>query len=114
MDLKKLRPEEFSLTQEVEDGVARVWVFGELDMATVPLLETELERATEAAIVLELGKLTFMDVAGLRGVLSVESKARERQQKLTLMDGSVPVRKLFQLTGNDHLLNWKQPGGDDG
>jgi hypothetical protein len=55
VDRKDLLHEQFALTQEVEDGAVRVRVFDELDIATVPLLESEIEQATQDATVLELG-----------------------------------------------------------
>ena len=99
---KDVVAQQFSLAQEVKGGVARLCLFGELDLATVPLLEAGLDRAGGAAqptIVLDLGELTFIDSAGLHAVLS----AKEERQ-LTLVDGSRPVRRIFELTGNDHLL----------
>ena len=112
MDRDDVLPEQFSLTREVEDGGVRFRLFGELDLATIPLFESGLDGAAEAAIVLDLGELTFIDVAGLRAVLSAEIQAREKHQELTLVDGSRPVRKLFELTGNDHLLDGATGPGD--
>jgi anti-anti-sigma factor len=103
-------PEHFSFAQEVENGVVPLRLLGELDLATAPLLEAELERARAQAVVLDLGELTFIDLAGLRAVLAAESQARENNQELTLMDGSKPVRRLFELTGAEGLLD----GGDLG
>jgi anti-anti-sigma factor len=105
MNRNEVLPEQLWLAQEVEDAVVRLRLFGELDLATVPLLESELAKATREAIVLDLGELTFIDVAGLRAVL----------QDLSLVDGSRPVRRLFELTGHEHLLDaGADPSGDHG
>ena len=95
---------QLSLAQEVKDGVVRICLSGELDLATVPLFEAGLERAGgtgQRAVVLDLGELTFIDGAGLRAVLSAKSERHE----LALLDGSAPVRRLFELTGTEHLLD---------
>lgn len=98
-------PEQFSVTREVEDGGVRFRLFGELDLATVPLFESGFDGAAARAIVLDLGELTFIDASGLRAVLAADCHAKEMGQELTLVDGSRPVRKLFELTGNERLLD---------
>ena len=103
-------PEQFSLTQEVENGGVRIRLRGELDLAGAPLLASELHRAMGQAIILDLGELSFIDVAGLRAVLSAERQAKDEHQALIVLDGSAPVRRLFQLTGNEGLLDG-QPDG---
>lgn len=113
MDRNDVFPEQFAVTREVEDGGVRIRLFGELDLATVPLFESRFDGAADGAIVLDLGELTFIDAAGLRAVLSAEAQAREKHQSLILMDGSLPVRKLFELTGNQHLLDGATGSGAD-
>jgi anti-anti-sigma factor len=98
------------LTQEVNDGVVHLRLRGELDLATVPLFESKLEGAAEQAIVLDLSELTFIDVAGLQAVIVAETHARTNDQDLTLLDGCRPVRKLFKLTGHEHLLDGHEDG----
>ena len=105
MAANDLFPEQFSLTQEVNDGVVCLRLRGELDLATVPLFESKLKGAAEQASVLDLSELTFIDVAGLQAVIAAEAHARTNHQDMTLLDGCRPVRKLFELTGNEHLLD---------
>jgi anti-anti-sigma factor len=106
-------PEQFAVTREVEDSGVRLRLFGELDLATVPVFESEFHGAAEGAISLDLGELTFIDATGLRAILRAESQARGNQRDLTLMDGSIPVRRLFALTGNEHLLDGGESAGGD-
>ena len=101
---------QFSLAQEVEDDVVRMRLFGELDLATVPDLEHGLEHAGDLApraMVLDLGELTFIDSAGLRAILS----AKKARQGLTLIGGNSTVRRMFELTRNEHLLDGDAENG---
>lgn len=111
MDRNDVLSEQFSMAQVVEDGVVRLRLFGELDLAAVPHLESELEGATQQAIALDLGGLTFIDVPGLRTVKSAACHPREQRQPLTLIDGSRQVRRLFELTGNEDLLDGRGAEG---
>ena len=60
-----------------EDGVPVLRVSGELDVASVELLEaalTSLER-DEPVVVIDLREVTFADTAGLRPILDATSRA---------------------------------------
>lgn len=69
------RPEdEASLRCDVvpQRGVVRVHPIGSLDLATVPVLEQQLQELREAGLrrlIVDLGGLWFMDSTGLRIVL---------------------------------------------
>jgi anti-sigma B factor antagonist len=80
---------------------------GELDLASAPLLENEIENAsngTGSAIVLDLQELQFIDSTGLRIILSAHERAKERGQDFMLTRGSQQVQRLLSITGvGDHL-----------
>jgi anti-sigma B factor antagonist len=86
---------------------AVVHLDGELDLASVPLLETELERAEvagAATIVLDLRELQFVDSAGLRMIVSAHAQARERGQEFAVTRGPEQVQRLLAITGiGEHL-----------
>ncbi len=53
---------------------------GELDLASVPLLESEVENAMvdhPATIILDLSALEFIDSTGLRTILSLDKRCTE-------------------------------------
>jgi anti-anti-sigma factor len=56
-------------TRAVDNGVA---VYGELDVATVPLLQDALDQsATGSVSVVDLAGMTFVDSDGLVGLLAI-------------------------------------------
>lgn len=74
---------------------------GELDLATVSLLEEQIGRAgaeVAAMVVLDLEKLEFIDSTGLRAVLSAHALAEERGQEFAVTRGSEQVQRLLSLT----------------
>jgi anti-sigma B factor antagonist len=75
---------------------------GELDMATAELLQQAVEGADvqEAPmVVLDLQQLQFLDSTGLRSLLSVLERCRERRQEFAVTPGSQQVQRLLGVTG---------------
>jgi anti-sigma B factor antagonist len=80
---------------------------GELDLASVPLLESEVELATlddTASIVLDLRGLEFLDSTGLRTILLLDKRSSERGQTFALVRGSEQVQRLMSMTRVDEHL----------
>ena len=91
--------ESFHVSSESSDGSYRVIASGELDIATVPVLEEAFDEAlaAEAArIVVDLGGVTFIDSTGLRLLIRMNE---------TCADGTLAIRstaivdRLLQVTG---------------
>jgi anti-anti-sigma factor len=98
----------FAVHSENENGRVRVMMSGELDLATVPLLEQEIERAEQRGskvATLDLRGLWFMDVAGLRCILAAVAKAEGDGRAIAVEGAGIAVRRVFELTGKDDLLN---------
>jgi anti-anti-sigma factor len=74
---------------------------GELDLATVPLLEDALQSAEHSheLVVVDLRDLTFLDSTGLHVLISAEQRARRSGGRLVLVQGPPQVRRLLELTG---------------
>jgi anti-anti-sigma factor len=81
------------------DGVVRVR--GELDVATAASLENLLLRPREPGdvIQLDLSELAFMDSTGLRVLLRAQQAAVRGGWEVVLTGASVPVQRLFDLSG---------------
>jgi anti-sigma B factor antagonist len=80
---------------------------GELDLASVPLLESAVQSATlddPATIVLDLRGLEFIDSTGLRAILLQDKRSTERGQTFALVRGSEQVQRLLRMTGVDEHL----------
>jgi anti-anti-sigma factor len=89
--------------------VTTVVVSGELDPATVPLLTASVEATVAQAggrVVLDLGAVTFLDGAGLRGLHHL---ALLPTVTITGLRG--PVRQFVERFGcNDELVPDRRPG----
>jgi anti-sigma B factor antagonist len=81
---------------------------GEIDLASVGLLETEINASLERGVdllVIDLIGVTFLDSTGLRTLLSTHTKFDERGGRLALVVSGGPVMRLFDVTGIESELN---------
>jgi anti-anti-sigma factor len=99
-------PVRFEVTELRESARVRLRVRGELDLATTELLADRLRRLRErnAAVLLDLDELAFIDASGLRVVLDAAGDARRDGWAFTVTRGSAPVRRLFELLEVDEHL----------
>lgn len=92
---------------EIEARVTRdtylLEVAGELDRSTVGMLESRLgdaDRSGRSRILVDVGKLAFMDSAGLRALLRVAERERTRD-RVRVVAPSRAVRRVLELTGTE-------------
>jgi anti-sigma B factor antagonist len=84
------------------DDTAVISVSGELDLASSPALEEELERVAQSdvqVVVVDLRNLEFMDSTGLSVLVRAHQRAEENGRRLGLVNGSQQVQRLLTLTG---------------
>jgi anti-sigma B factor antagonist len=84
-----------------------VSVRGELDLASVPAVDDVLMGLIEhdtSEILVDLGDVEFMDVAGLRALLNVRQAARERGHTVKVTNVSRQVNRLLEIVGKRELL----------
>ncbi len=94
--------EPLSVQRERRGDSQHVAASGELDIATVELLEQELlaaERTDADTIVLDLSGLEFIDSTGLRIVLDANERCGGRGGRLRLIAGSPAVERLLDIVG---------------
>jgi anti-anti-sigma factor len=99
--MSDVRP--FSVRCEITDGVLRLIVVGELDMAT----ETDLVDAVRAAVsatdasrvVLDVRGVSFVDSSGLRALLLSRDSATALDLPITMAVAEGPVTRLFEVAG---------------
>jgi anti-sigma B factor antagonist len=83
-------------------ATAIVAVVGELDLASGPELEAELERITGAVtklLVVDLSQLDFMDSTGLSILVRTHQRLTGEGSEMSLVKGSPQVQRLLELTG---------------
>lgn len=93
------------------DGRAIVRLVGELDLACRETLHRALQEAacSSAEAVLDLGRVSFIDAAGLRCLLIAQRDARAAGHRLTVRRPHRAVRRLLDLTGSQSLLEMEDP-----
>ena len=73
---------------------------GELDVASSPELEAELDRAAERELVIvDLRELEFIDSTGLGVLVKAHQQAQESGRRFALVRGGGQVQRLLGLTG---------------
>lgn len=89
-----------------EPGRVRVRLLGELDLGGVPLVSECLRRHSERgdAVLLDLDELEFMDMSGLRVLLTAAEDASRDGWEFALTRGSPQVRRLIALVHLDRRL----------
>jgi anti-anti-sigma factor len=102
-----LEAEPFRCEISHEHDGARIRPLGELDVATAPLLTAELDALRNAGhrhLIVDLGRLSFIDSSGLRCILACDAEARNDGFSIALIPGSPAVQRVFQLTNTEvHL-----------
>jgi anti-anti-sigma factor len=80
---------------------------GELDIGTAPHLEAVL--ATHSGpVVVDLRKLTFIDLGGLRVLLDADARSRQDGMNLHFIPGPM-VRRLFGVAKIPDRLSYVEP-----
>jgi anti-sigma B factor antagonist len=97
----------------VEEGArVRIAPTGELDMASTPRLERAiraLRGAGAAHLIIDLGRVTFIDSTGLRLALDLDAEARNDGLRLELLPGPPQVQRIFEVTGTLDQLPFVTP-----
>jgi anti-anti-sigma factor len=103
-----VRPGDFRIeTESLSPGVCRLTPVGELDLATAPRLQSELDRAVGAGaarVVVDLSQVGFLDSTGLRMFLALSERAGAEGWVLTLTAPSDAVRAMLEITGSSGSL----------
>jgi anti-anti-sigma factor len=90
----------------------RVAPTGDLDLATVPELESTVRELLEAGfghIVLDLSHVEFLDSTGLHAIVRLWTDANTRRSQLTLKPGPPAVQRIFELTHTTEMLTFESP-----
>lgn len=89
---------------DVRDGdqAVIIAVTGELDLASSPALEEELERGSAAGaelVIVDLRQLEFMDSTGLSVLVRAHQRMTDAGKRFAVVQGPQQVQRLLSLTG---------------
>ena len=94
------------IREQREDGTLRLQLTGELDLASVSVLENRLERlrAENQSVRLDFSRLDFMDSTGIHLLISAFNQARADGWQFEVdPDVSPQVEQLFKLTDVERI-----------
>ena len=100
-------PTPFGCTVHASGGVVTVAPTGELDLDTVPLLESAISYQRDlgnAELVVDLRGVTFIDSSGVHLLLRLAQDAARGSHAFRVVPGSERVRHVFALTGVEEAL----------
>ena len=107
--------DDFAVRSVREGPVHRFTPFGELDLATVPILERWFHGVrpdpTAEKIVVDLTQLRFMDSAGIK-LLTRLNEVCEPLDRLRVVNGSPAAERILDVTGARAYLPIISPGDD--
>jgi anti-sigma B factor antagonist len=108
-------PGRLTISSVMENGTVSLSLVGELDLAGARQMEESLaaaEREAPARMIVDLGRLAFIDSTGLRLLLQADARARERGCELVLRPGEPAVQRVFEVTGALSILRFEGAQGD--
>jgi anti-anti-sigma factor len=97
----------FDARAESRNGIARIALAGELDVATVGVMNEGMAAFEDdgvSAIMLDLRELTFIDSSGLLAFLQARTRAKANGHRFLLVGASPAARRLFALTRTETIL----------
>lgn len=99
--------EPFRTETAYADGTATVRVFGDVDLASRDALTETLVAAGEGAdlVVLDLGRVPFVDSAGIGALVRALTTLHDRGCKVRLHDAADRVRNVLRITTVDELFD---------
>jgi anti-sigma B factor antagonist len=92
---------------------AERWVLtlsGELDLASAPALQQQLDAAHANGVprvLVDLSGLEFLDSTGLQVLLYADRRLRENGQALSLRRGPSAIQRVFELTHMDSIFRFE-------
>ncbi|HKE29401.1 MAG TPA: STAS domain-containing protein [Bryobacteraceae bacterium] len=94
------------VTEQTRSGWCVLGVSGRADAETAAELESRLRGAVEnhPQVAVDFSALAYISSAGIRAVLQAARAAQEGKVEFAVCAPSAPVRKVFDMSGLDHIL----------
>jgi anti-sigma B factor antagonist len=105
-------PEPFRCDVVPERDAVRVAPRGEIDLASVPQVESRLREVREAGferVVLDLRGVSFLDSSGLRMILAWDHQSRRDGLEFRVLRGPAVVQRVFEVTGVSDRVPFAAP-----
>jgi anti-anti-sigma factor len=93
---------------DARNGVSSIALSGELDLATVPVMNDQLaavEQDGTKAIVLDLQDLGFIDSSGLHEIVRAYKRSETNGHRLLVVGANPLARRLCEMTGTEFILD---------
>jgi anti-anti-sigma factor len=95
-------PSTLSVHVVYEDGITRLVATGEIDASSARTFETAARQALleePEAIEIDLTDVQFIDSSGLRAIVALSNRAKERRIPATVNGLSPAARRVLEVTG---------------
>jgi anti-sigma B factor antagonist len=99
--------EQFHVDVRSDERATVLAVAGELDLATSPVLEQEIDRVRDGdaeLLIVDLRDLRFMDSTGLHALVKAHRRAQDAGRRFAVVHGGGQIERLLSLTGVGELL----------
>jgi anti-sigma B factor antagonist len=100
-------PQQLEIQSIIAGGWHTLRLSGELDLVSTHLLDDAIAHVNAIAIdgiTLDLSKVAFIDSTGVRAVLTLRERCRERGAEFQIVPGPPAVQRVFDVTGLRDLL----------
>jgi anti-sigma B factor antagonist len=107
----------FAIEESADGERYTLMLSGELDIAAAPILEQRVAtlcHSGSAEILLDLGRLAFIDSSGLNAILRLKALCEEHMCTFYLTPGPAPVQRLFDVTRLIDRLPFRKSARDAG
>ena len=99
-------PQPFEVRVQRSGGIARLVLFGELDLTTGEEFAAAFRDAAldSDAVLVDLRGLAFMDSTGIRGLMRAKALADGSGVRLAVLNGSGPPHRVLELAGVEDAI----------
>ncbi len=86
---------------------------GEIDLANATAVRDELLAIAESTVVVDLGEVSFLDAAGLAGLLQAKQKSEAGGNAIRFVNAPRAVCRVLEITGTTQLLLADEAGAEE-
>ena len=102
------RNNQLRLQADQTEGILVISVAGRVDGLNAREFHDNLYReivGSDSPVVLDLEKLSYISSAGLRSILVVAKRLKDRNTRFMVCSLSAPVREVFEITAFDIIID---------